>query len=154
MGEKERELLLLLPEVLVRQAPRFEMALDEVLLTVEASRLLEVSQILKDDSRFAFDFLRCLSVVDYKEYIQVVYHLWSMKNCHKLVVKVDVPSDAPKLPSIVSVWKGADWFEREGAELYGVQFQGHPSPLPLLLWEGFEGYPGLKSFPFHEYEEY
>ena len=73
---------------------------------------------------------------------------------HKMVVKTSVSPDTPSVPSVVSVWRAADWFEREGHDLYGVVFEGHPELAPLLLWEGFEGYPGRRSFPFHEYDEW
>ena len=52
------------------------------------------------------------------------------------------------------MWRGADWFEREGHDLFVVVFEGHPDLSPLLLYEGFEGHPGRKSFPFHDYDEW
>ena len=58
------------------------------------------------------------------------------------------------VPTVVTVWSGADWFEREAHDLFGVVFQDHPNLIPLLLYDGFEGHPGLKSFPYHEYEEW
>ena len=55
---------------------------------------------------------------------------------------------------MTSVWRGANWFEREAHDLFGVVFNGHPDLRPLLLYEGFEGYPGRKEFPSHEYTEW
>ena len=104
--------------------------------------------------RLTFDYLRCLSAVDYVDRIEVVYHLFSLERRHKMVVKVSLEPDSPRVASVVSVWKGADWFEREAHDLFGVEFEGHPNLAPLLLYEGFEGCPGLKSFPFHEYDEW
>ena len=101
-----------------------------------------------------FDYLRCLSVVDYVERLEVVYHLFSLEKRHKMVIKTSVPPDEPNVPTISSIWRAADWFEREGHDLFGVVFQGHPNLAPLLLYEGFEGFPGRKSFPFHEYDEW
>lgn len=144
----------LLPEVLPAFHSHISVALDEVVLTVPPERLVEVCFTLRDDPRTRFDFLRCLSVVDYVTYLEVVYHLWSMEKRHKMVVKVQVPPEAPQVPSVTGVWKGADWFEREGHDLYGVVFTGHPNLAPLLLWEGFPGYPGRKSYPFHNYTEW
>ncbi len=128
--------------------------LDEVLISVAPAKLLETCEILKGNPGLQFDFLRCLSVVDYEDSFQVVYHLWSMGHRYKLVVKTNTEYEQPKVPSIVSIWPSADWFEREGRDLFGVDFEGHPGLKPLLLWEGFEGFPGRKSFPFHEYEEW
>lgn len=144
----------LLPEVLPLLQSSITVALDEVVLTVPPGQVREVCSTLRDDPRTRFDFLRCLSVVDYGDYLEVAYHLWSMEKRHKMVVKVQVPADKPEVPSVTSVWKGADWFEREGHDLYGVVFTGHPNLAPLLLWEGFPGYPGRRSYPFHDYKEW
>jgi NADH-quinone oxidoreductase subunit C len=128
--------------------------LDEVSIVVDSDKLLEVCGTLRENPALRFDFLRCLSVVDYQDSFQVVYHLWSMDHRYKLVLKTNTGYEEPKVPSIVSIWPSADWFEREGRDLFGVDFEGHPGLKPLLLWEGFEGFPGRKSFPFHEYEEW
>jgi NADH-quinone oxidoreductase subunit C len=125
-----------------------------VAVTVQPLQLLEAARLLREDPELAFDYLRCLSVVDYRDSFQVVYHLWSMGHRYKLVMKVNAATEDPRVPSVVGVWRGADWFEREGHDLFGVVFEGHPDLKPLLLWEGFEGYPGRKSFPFHEYDEF
>ena len=69
-----------------------------------------------------------------------------------MVFKASVPRDNPVFASVTPVWRGADWHEREGAELFGVTFEGHPNPKHLLLWDGFEGYPGRKDYPFAEIE--
>ena len=82
------------------------------------------------------------------------YHLLSLANRHKMVVKTNLPPDDPRVPTVTGVWRGANWYEREGHDLFGVVFEGHPDLSPLLLYEGFEGHPGLKSFPFHEYDEW
>ena len=98
--------------------------------------------------------LHCLLVVDYAEQLQVVYILLSLFKGHKAMLKVNVPADAPTVPSVTGLWAGAEWYEREMHDLFGVEFEGNPNTAPLILYEGFEGHPGLKSFPFHEYEEY
>mgnify|MGYP000607354304 CR=1 FL=1 len=69
-------------------------------------------------------------------------------------VRASVPYEDPHLPSLISVWPGADWYEREGHDLFGVVFDGHPNLTPLILYEGFEGYPGRRSYPFHDYQEW
>ena len=99
-------------------------------------------------------YLRCLSVVDCVNRLEVVYHPFSLQSRHKIVMKAAGSPDSPHVPSVTSVWRTADWFEGEGHDLFGVVFEGHPDLAPLLLYEGFEGYPGRKSFPFHEYTEW
>ncbi|MDP6454860.1 MAG: NADH-quinone oxidoreductase subunit C [SAR202 cluster bacterium] len=129
-------------------------AVDEVTLTVHPDSIPEICRILRDDPRFDFNYLRCISVVDYEDRFEVNYHLFSLDIRHKLVVKANVSPDEPAVPTAVDVWRGANWFERESHDLFGVVFTGHPDLAPLLLYEGFEGFPGRKSFPFHEYDEW
>ncbi len=154
LDDKGLALSSLLPEVYSDLDIEIGAALDEVVVTVRPSDVSAACRIAKDDPRLAFDYLRCLSVVDYVDRLEVVYHLFSLGRLHRLVIKAAAPPDSPRVPSVVSVWKGADWFEREAHDLFGVVFEGHPNPAPLLLYEGFEGHPGLKSFPFHEYDEW
>ena len=129
-------------------------AVDEVTVTIDPQLVPEVCRIAKDHPDLDFDYLRCISAVDYIERIEVNYHLFSLRRRHKMVVKTNVQPDKPRVPTVVNVWRGADWFEREAHDLFGVVFQDHPNLIPLLLYDGFEGHPGLKSFPYHEYEEW
>ena len=132
-------------------------AVDEVTLTVPPDLVPEVCGMCKTDPRLDFDYLRCLSVVDYVEStaeFEINYHLYSLNRRHKMVVKTRVPEDSPRVPTVTGVWVGANWYERESHDLFGVVFDGHPNLVPLLLYDGFEGFPGRKSFPFHDYDEW
>ena len=132
-------------------------AVDEVTLTVRPESVVSVCSVCKSDQRLDFDYLRCLSVVDYVEAsgeLEINYHLYSYSLRHKMVVKTRVPEEMPVVPTVTGVWLGAGWYEREGHDLFGVRFEGHSNLVPLLLYEGFEGFPGRKSFPFHEYDEW
>ena len=144
----------LLPEVLENFAVGIGAAVDEVIVTSDPLSLIPICRVVKNDPRLDFNVLRCLSVVDYEDRLEVVYHLFSLSKRHKMVIKTSVSPEQPHVPSIVSIWKGANWFEREGHDLFGVVFTDHPNLSPLLLYEGFEGNPGRKSFPFHEYDEW
>ena len=131
--------------------------IDEVTLSVPPETVADICAACKTDPRLDFDYLRCLSVVDYESQsgeLEVNYHLYSLKSRRKMVVKARTPADAPSAPTVTGVWSGANWYERESADLFGVTFIGHPNPSPLLLYEGFEGFPGRKSFPFHDYDEW
>ena len=123
-------------------------------ITIESRHILQACQRLKTDSRTSAKMLLCLTCVDYSQYFQLVYILQSLDPERTLVVKTNVPYDQPSLPSVTSVWRAADWHEREAHDLFGVDFEGHPDLAPLLLYEGFEGYPGRKEFPFYEYQEF
>ena len=151
---KGEALAALLAETLQEFQPEIGAALDEVVVTIQPNQIVEVGRKLRDDPQTACDLLRCLSVVDYQDRFEIVYHLYSIKKNHHFVVKTSVPYEDPHLPSLISIWPGADWYEREGHDLFGVVFDGHPNLAPLILYEGFEGYPGRKSFPFNDYQEW
>ena len=85
---------------------------------------------------------------------QVVYFLQSLEPERTLVLKTDAPYDDPVVPSVASIWRAADWYEREAHDLFGLNFEGHPDLSPLLLYDEFEGYPGRRDFPFYEYREF
>ena len=123
-------------------------------LTVSAESIATVCQRAKDDPELDFKMLHCMSCVDYQEYFQMVYFLHSLEREQTLVVKARVSYEEPRIPSVTSVWQAAEWYEREAHDLFGIDFSGHPDLSPLLLYEGFEGYPGRKEFPFYEYQEF
>ncbi len=127
---------------------------DRPRITVESSEIADICRTLKIHPRTSFRTLLCIAAVDYKEYIQMVYLLHSSKEEQTLAVKTDLPYENPSLPTLTEIWRAADWYEREAHDLFGVEFEGHPDLSPLLLYEGFEGHPGLKEFPFHDYDEY
>ena len=122
----------------------------DVVVWVGADSLVSACSQLKKDSRLDMDYLACLSVVDYPDHFQAVYHLFSIRLGWRLVLKVKLPRGEPNLPSLVEVWPGATWHEREAAEMFGVHFAGHPHLVPLLLEEGFTGHPLLKSYVLPE----
>ncbi len=121
-------------------------------LTAEGKpdRIVDVCRFLRDDAELAFDFLADLTAVDYlgsTPRFEVVYHLKSLTRGHRLRVKTRVPEDGAQLDSVVGVWRGADWLERETWDLYGIRFEGHPDLRRIYLYEEFEGHPLRKDYP-------
>jgi len=120
---------------------------------VPAARLLEVMRFLRDDPRCAFEQLCDLTCVDYLDFpkardrFAVIYSLLSLTLEHRLWVKCFVNDPDPEVPSVVGVWKGADWLEREVWDMFGVRFTGHPDLRRILTWEGFEAHPLRKDYP-------
>lgn len=149
-----RELLDVSLEVLKEFDPKAGALHDIPQVSIEKKHTMQACQLIKDDPRIAAKMLLCLSCVDYSEYFQMVYVLQSLEPERTLVLKTDVPYSDATLPSVTPVWRAANWYEREAHDLFGVDFDGHPDLTPLLLYEGFEGYPGRKEFPFNEYQEY
>lgn len=110
----------------------------------------KVCRYLKDDEILRFDHLSDLCGVDYlgrkEPRFEVVYNLYSTKTHERLRLKINVP-EGESVPTVTSVWAGADWFERECWEMFGIDFAGHPDLRRLLTIEEFEGYPLRKDFP-------
>ena len=123
-------------------------------IEIKAQILVEVTRRCRDSKDLDLKMLHCLLVVDYIDYFQVLYILLSPNNGNRAMVKVNITPDDPTVPTVTSLWGSANWYEREMHDLFGVKFEGHPDLKPLILFEGFEGYPGRKSFPFHDYEEF
>lgn len=121
---------------------------------VDGEHLLELSKALRDEPSLGFDYLRCISAVDWVDdgRIEVVYHLYSMAHGHCIVVKVSVPRDNPRLPSVSGIWAAADWFEREAYDLMGVVFEGHPNLRRILLPQDWEGHPLRKDYSYDPVE--
>ncbi len=115
---------------------------------VNSSHLFDVCRFLRNTPGLDFNYLASISAVDYIEYFELVYHLVSMRQNHSAVLKVQCYEcrGEPTVPSVVSIWKGADLQEREAWDLMGIRFEGHPNMKRILLWEGFPGHPLRKDF--------
>jgi len=116
-------------------------------LVVKSEFLLAAATFLKTTPGFDFDYLTSITAIDYYDYFEVVYQLTSLKHNHSLVVKTRCYSrDKPSVPSVVSLWRGADFQEREIYDLMGISFDGHPNLKRIFLWEGFQGHPLRKDY--------
>ncbi|WP_425400245.1 NADH-quinone oxidoreductase subunit C [Aeoliella sp.] len=133
---------------------------------VTPSRWLEVAKYLKSDPELSFDYLNCITGIDYfhtdpkkaakakwEPHLELVYHLTSIAHRHRLVVKLMLPrwSDEaaellPQVPSVSSVWSTADWHEREVYDLVGVEFTGHADLRRILCPEDWQGHPLRKDY--------
>ena len=101
----------------------------------------------RDEPELACDFFDWLTAVDLgEEGFHVVAHLWSTTARHGVLVRTRTRADVPVVPSVIEVYPGAAWHERETHEMFGISFAGHPDPAPLLLPPEFEGHPLRKDF--------
>ena len=127
-------------------------------IRIPANDLREIARICKDHQDLQMNMLHCLLAVDYQDYIEMVYILFSLTLDQKLMLKVDLPMSDPdaklNMNSVCNVWGAAEWYERETHDLFGIEFDGNPNMKPLLLYDGFEGFPGRKNFPLPVYKEY
>jgi NADH-quinone oxidoreductase subunit C len=116
-------------------------------LIVENESLLKVATFLKTTPGLGFDYLTSITAVDYYDYFEVVYQLTSIEHNHSLVVKTRCYGrDNPTVPSVVSLWRGADFQEREIYDLMGISFDEHPNLKRIFLWDGFQGHPLRKDY--------
>ena len=135
-------------------------------IEVSPDGLVEVATYLRDQPDLKFDYLNCITGVDYfepdakkaakvswKPHLEVVYHLWSIKHRVSLVLKVmlprwkdDIEGQLPEVPTVSEVWRTADWHEREVYDLSGVRFVDHPNLRRILCPEDWVGYPLRKDY--------
>lgn len=125
---------------------------------IEKDKLLEVATYIKDE--LGFDYLSNVTAVDYLEegqhsedHIETVYHAYRTTGGSALCFKAQTDRDKTEVPSLVPVWKGADFQEREVYDLMGVRFMGHPNLMRILLWDGFYGHPLRKDWKEAYHEE-
>lgn len=126
---------------------------DQFFVVVPAAKLVEVMTFLRDDAACRFEQLCDLTCVDYLNFPKahdrygVNYSLLSLTHNQRLWVKCFVNDPSPAVPSVCSVWPGAEWMEREVYDMFGVRFEGHPDLRRILTWDGFEAYPLRKDYP-------
>ncbi len=137
-------------------------------VVIDPADLLAFCRFLKSNETLQFDLLNCISGVDYLEpdpkkapkagfdpHLEVVYHLSSFQRKHRFVFKLilprwkdNKPGELPEVPSVTSVWRAADWHEREVYDLCGVWFTGHPNMTRILLADDWVGYPLRKDYEY------
>lgn len=130
-------------------------AFGELTLIVAPADIVRVLTFLRDDPQTQFINLVDICGVDYPERaerFEVVYHLLSPRQNQRIRIKVRTGVDTP-VPSVTGVFAGADWFEREAYDFYGILFTGHPDLRRILTDYGFEGYPLRKDFPLTGFVE-
>ncbi len=115
---------------------------------VEPSSLLGICQYLRNDDRLSMDHLELLGGVDYKDRIEVVYVLYSMKHQHRFALKCRLPREGPAVSSVESIWAVANWHEREAFDMFGIVFEGHSDLRRILCPDDWEGYPLRKDYQF------
>jgi NADH-quinone oxidoreductase subunit C len=129
---------------------------NELNIVVSKDKLLDTCLSLRDQETFACEQLIDLTGVDYSEYgedewqglrFAVVYHLLSVRNNHRIRLKVFVDGEPPIVDSVVDIWNSANWYEREAFDLFGIIFEGHPDLRRILTDYGFVGHPFRKDFP-------
>jgi NADH-quinone oxidoreductase subunit C len=127
---------------------------EEMTISIDPAKLREACALLRDDADCAFNFLSDVTCVDWypaEPRFEVVYHLLSIPKKERVRLKVRLDSASPAVESLTSLWPGANYFEREVFDLFGIRFTGHPYMRRLLMPEDWEGHPLLKDYPVEGY---
>ncbi len=128
----------------------------ETTLIIKPEVIADVMKFLRDTVGLVYNFLHDISAVDYypdpptdehPERFGVAYHIYSMLYNRRLRVKVYLPEEDPRVPTISHIWKGANWLEREIIDMMGITFDGHPDPRRLLMPEDWHGHPHRRDYP-------
>lgn len=121
---------------------------------VDPAGFLEIAQFFRNDERLSMDHLELLGGADYKDRIEVVYVLYSMKFRHRYTLKCRLPREAPTIHSVETLWSVANWHEREAYDMFGILFEGHSDLRRILCPDDWEGYPLRKDYkPPKSYRE-
>ena len=138
--EVKNELEARLPDVKLR-------TVKDSLLVENPEDLPRVALFLKENPLFLLDYLSSVTGADYLDYLESVYHFYSVAKKHgPLTLRVRVPKSSPRIPSLVPVYRSAELQEREAYDTFGIFYEGHPDLRRLFMWEGFEGYPLRKDY--------
>jgi len=132
-------------------------AFGETTLIAEPSQIVDLCRYLKDSEKFIR--LSAVTAVDWHPALmkdgarfEVVYHLHSIERNRRLRLKCRLSGNDPEIESVTSVWRGANWYEREVYDMFGIRFRSHPNLVRILMPVDWEGYPLRKDYPVHGYK--
>jgi NADH-quinone oxidoreductase subunit C len=153
-GQEPEEMLSVLPKILAETRQRLEAGFselefkehdDELEVMVPAEQLLGVGSVVKNDLQYRM--LMSVTGVDWKDSFEVLYHVYRLDSAFPLVLRCRLPHEEnPEIPSVISLWPGADFQEREVYDLMGIVFVGHPDLRRILLADDFPGHPLRKDW--------
>ncbi|MGO9611986.1 MAG: NADH-quinone oxidoreductase subunit C [Dissulfurispiraceae bacterium] len=151
------EIAKLLQEKFPEQVNEIREFAGQVSVITKKDKILDIVKYLKSDPDLHMDYLRDLCGVDYlgKKPLrfEVVYHFFSIKFRHLLRIRAEVPEEDPTIDSLVPLYAGANWHERECFDMFGITFNAHPDLRRILLPEDWEGHPLRKDYPLRGYEQ-
>ena len=151
LKEKNQRLLQLLRGKLGSEIETYELSLGDPVIRILRENMQGFFRLLKLDSELSFNVCLNVTAVDWldqkKERFEVVYHLLSLAHLHRLRVKIALSENDCEVASLVSVWPGANWMEREVFDMYGIRFSGHPDLRRILMYDEFKGHPLRKDYP-------
>jgi NADH-quinone oxidoreductase subunit C len=145
---KAQEIALLLTEQFCNEVLESNSDAINAYSVIDAAAILQVCQFMRDDKRLLMDHLELLGGTDYKDRIEVIYILFSMRHRHRYTLKCRLPREEPRIHTVESVWAVANWHEREAYDMFGIVFEGHSDLRRILCPDDWEGYPLRKDYKF------
>jgi NADH:ubiquinone oxidoreductase subunit C len=127
-------------------AVKFSEFKEQLFCEIDSADIKKFCGLLNRDAQLSFEYIKFLTAVDYIEYLEIAYFLYSFKNNWSINIKVKLDGQNPVVDSVTSIYRGADWHEREMAEMFGIDIVGHPNLKNLLLAGDEGGYPLRKDF--------
>ena len=124
----------------------FSFNFDQIYCDLPKELIRKCISLLKRDRDLDFDYIKCITGVDYIDYLEVIYSLYSFENNYTVNIKAKISANIPEIDSITGIFMSADWFEREIWEFFGINFRGHQNLKTLLLPGDVNYHPLLKSF--------
>lgn len=124
----------------------FEDGTEWITLVVESSGWKHCAQQFRTIAGLEFDYLFCITGVDWKTHLTITYHLTSTVNRHTIVVKSKLDRNKPEIATVADIWRTAEFHEREVYDLFGINFLQHPDLRRLFMTDGYEGWPLRKDF--------
>ena len=124
----------------------FSLNFGQIYCEIPKEHVAKCISLLKKDKDLDFDYIKCITGVDYTDYLEVVYSLYSFENNYNINIKSKIDAVNPEVDSITGIFMSADWFEREIWEFFGINFKGHGNLKTLLLTGDVKYHPLLKSF--------
>jgi len=127
--------------------PGIAIMMDGTSLVVPKEEWLKIAAFLKTDPEYTLDYLSSVTGTDYKEYLEVAYHLYSIsKRYGPVAIKVRTDLEKSSVPSVTRLWRSAEFQEREAYDLLGIHFEGHPDLRRILMWDRFQHHPLRKDY--------
>lgn len=126
-------------------AALFEEGTEWLTINIEPAQLKTVASSLRNDNELLFDFLFCVTCIDWKTHLAMVYHLNSTTFRHNIVLKAKLDTVKPEIETVSDIWRTAEFHEREVYEMFGVNFINHPDLRLLILPDGWEGKNPLRK---------
>ncbi len=117
---------------------------------VPADNLVDLCRWLRDNPEYDMSSLSFVSAIDWPDRFEVVYHMVSLARAHSVTLKVPILKDDARVPSVVAIWQGADWHERETYDLFGITFEGHPDLRRIMMSADWKGHPLRKDYVYED----